>query len=234
MKKRLLAILILTVIATSLIGCVKKEEPKVNEEAIKFKEEYESLNGKKNSKDVEYRSVSISEDNPFIYVDAKDILEKIDNDETFYVYFGDKQCPWCRSVIEKAIESAKKNNIDKIYYVSIWSDDHVEILRDTYTADNKGKLTKTHEGTEEYYKLLKAFDNVLTDYNVTYTNKKKKTVTVSTGEKRIFAPNFIYVEKGEAKELISGISEKQESSTSEFTDEILKEETEKFNAFFKR
>ena len=37
-------------------------------------------------------------------METKDILKRIDNKETFYVYFGDRLCPWCRSVIEKSIE----------------------------------------------------------------------------------------------------------------------------------
>ena len=51
----------------------------------------------------------------------------IENKETFYVYFGDELCPWCRSVIEKFIEVAKKNDVKKVYYVKIWDDDHNEI-----------------------------------------------------------------------------------------------------------
>ena len=52
-------------------------------------------------------------------------------------------------------------------------------------------------------------------------------------EKRIYALNFIYVEKGIPKKLVDGISSHQNDSREELTDEILKDEEEIFNKFFK-
>ena len=130
-------------------GCTSKG-------AIKFKEDYESINGQTNKSGKVHRSVTIVEDNPYEEVDARDILAKIVNKETFYVYFGDKLCPWCRSVIEKSIEVAKDNKIDKIYYVPIWNDNGEEILRDKYEIVD-GELKKTVDGTETYQKLLEIF-----------------------------------------------------------------------------
>ena len=71
--------------------------------------------------------------------------------------------------------------------------------------------------------------NVLEDYTLTDENGD----TISFGEKRIFAPNFIYVEKGKAKKIESGSSEKQTDSRMKLTDEMLKDEEKKFNEFFK-
>ena len=51
------------------------------------------------------------------------MLEKIENEDSFYVYFGSKLCPWCRSVIEKAVDIANLNNVSKIYYIDIWNDE---------------------------------------------------------------------------------------------------------------
>ncbi|MBR1817683.1 MAG: hypothetical protein IJ772_02425 [Bacilli bacterium] len=152
----------------------------------------------------------------------------MENKETFYVYFGDKLCPWCRSVIEKSIQVAKENNIKTIYYVPIWDDEGNEILRDRLKVNEQGKLEIVKEGTESYKKLLELLDNVLSEYNLTDKDGKK----VETKEKRIYAPNFIYVESGEAKKLIEGISEKQSDSREELTEEILKDEEEAFKSFF--
>ena len=44
-------------------------------DAKKFKEEYESFNGKENNY-FKYRNLSINEKNPFIYADASDIVKK--------------------------------------------------------------------------------------------------------------------------------------------------------------
>ncbi len=222
--KKIVSILICLVMILGLTSCGTQVEENTNP----FKEEYESLNGVQNSSGKEHRTLSIDEENPFVYVTPKEIIEKIENKETFYVYFGSSYCPWCRSVIEKAIEVAKEKGISTIYYVNIWDGDHKEILRDTYKLNDNGKKELVYEGTEEYKTLLTYFDAVLGEY--TLTDSKGKTVKV--GEKRIFAPNFIYVEEGSAKRITEGTSAKQTSSMMDLTDEILKDEEELFNAFF--
>lgn len=206
-----------------LVGCTKES----NSDSKKFKTDYESLNGKVNKLGKEHRKVSIDIDNPFEEITAKELLEKLDNKETFYVYFGDKLCPWCRSVIEKAIEVSKENNIKKIYYVAIWDDEGNEIVRDKYEI-KEGNLVKNVDGCSEYSKLLDYFDNVLKDYNLTDSEGN----SISTGEKRIYAPNFIYVKDGVSKKMTTGISDKQTDSRQELTDEILKDEQKLFEDFF--
>ena len=156
-------------------------------------------------------------------------MEKINNKETFYVYFGSSYCPWCRSVIEKSIESAQKNNIKKIYYVDIWNGFHNEILRDTYKLNDKNEAEKEKDGTKEYYKLLEKFDNLLEDYTLTTDDGEE----VKVGEKRIFAPDFIYVENGVAKRITSATSENQKDADAKLTKEILKDEEKSFDNFFK-
>ena len=156
-------------------------------------------------------------------------MEKINNKETFYVYFGSSYCPWCRSVIEKSIESAQKNNIKKIYYVDIWNGFHNEILRDTYKLNDKNEAEKEKDGTKEYYKLLEKFDNLLEDYTLTTDDGEE----VKVGEKRIFAPDFIYVENGVAKSITSATWENQKDADAKLTKEILKDEEKSFDNFFK-
>ena len=133
----------------------------------------------------------------------------------------------CRSVIEEAVESANENSIEKIYYVRIWSGFHNEILRDTYELED-GTPKEKSKGTEAYYKLLEYFDTLLEDYTLTDDNDN----IVKVGEKRLFAPNFISIENGNAKELVQGISQKQESYNSELTEEVKNEEKEIFDKFY--
>lgn len=223
MKKRFIFILFILIGLFVITGCSN------NKDSLKFKEEYESLNGTKTSySDSNYRSVNISKRNPFVYSTADDILDMINNKETFYVYFGSSYCPWCRSVIEEAINSSIDNKIDKIYYVDIWDGFHNEILRDTYEIDSEGNVRKTKNGTDTYYKLLKKFDNVLEDYTLTDDSSHE----VNVGEKRIFAPNFIYVENGKAKRSTTGISDKQGSSGDKLSKDILRDESKAFDKFF--
>ena len=224
MKKKVFLILILF-IGLFVTGCYAN-----NKDALKFKEEYEKINGDKTSySDNKYRTLKIDKNNPYVYSSAKDILEKINNKETFYVYFGSSYCPWCRSVIEKSIESAQKNNIKKIYYVDIWNGFHNEILRDTYKLNDKNEAEKEKDGTKEYYKLLEKFDNLLEDYTLTTDDGEE----VKVGEKRIFAPDFIYVENGVAKRITSATSENQKDADAKLTKEILKDEEKSFDNFFK-
>ena len=219
MKKYLVLILVFLIF---ICGCS-------NSKSLEFKTEYESLNGLKNKNDKEHRTVTIDSDNPYQKVSSSEIIKMIDNKETFYLYVGDKLCPWCRSVIEKSIEVAKKNNIKNIYYLPIWDDDGKEILRDKYEIVD-GELKKTIEGTKDYQRLLEEFDSLLSSYTVKNANGE----TVDTNEKRIFAPNFFYIEKGVVKELITGLSDKQLDSRGELTEEILKDQEKIFNEFFKK
>jgi thiol-disulfide isomerase/thioredoxin len=205
----------------SLTGC------KNNKYALEFKEEYESINGVVNKNGKEHRAITIDEDNPYIKTTPEEIVKMINNKETFFLYVGDSLCPWCRSVLEKSIEVAKKYNVEKIYYIKIWDDEGNEILRDKYEL--KPILTKTIEGTDSYKFLLEKFDSVLSEYTLTDTEGHK----ITTEEKRIYAPNYFYIKNGEVVKMVEGISEKQTDSREELTDEILKDEEEQFISLFK-
>ena len=195
---------------------------------LEFKNNYESVNGKENAHGKISRPVTIPGDNPFVTTTDEDIVDRINNKETFYVYFGSKLCPWCRSTIEKACEIAQSRGISKIYYVDIWDDEGNEIVRDKYTLDDNNKLVLAKSGTDSYKKLLTVFNELLSDYTLTDSNGK----TVNVGEKRIYAPNYIYIEKGIPKKLITGISDKQTDSRGELTEDILADEEKAFNDFF--
>ena len=220
--------LVITLVGVSACG-TKKEKVKKESDALKFKKEYESFNGKSNDY-FEYRTLSIDEKNPFIISTDAEIVKMIENKESFIVYFGDPQCPWCRSVIEQAIKSANENNIKKIYYVRFWDGFHEELIRDVYELDEKNKPVLKTEGSKSYPKLLEYLDKVLNEY----TLKDKKGNTIKVGEKRIFLPNFVAVVNGEAKELVEGISKKQTGFNDELTDELIKDEKKIFDEFFNK
>lgn len=221
-KARKLKVLLFLIVTFLITGCFGN-----NGDALKFKEDYESLNGEKNSRGMDYRTVNISENNPFIISDADTIVSMIEKNETFYVYFGDKKCPWCRSTIESAVNTAIKNSIKKIYYVPIWDDEGNEVLRDRFTINENGEYLKTVEGTTSYYQLLNYFDSLLKDYTINFDEN-----VINIGEKRIYAPSFIYVENGKPKRFTTGTSDLQVSSSSELTDEIKKEQEELYKDFY--
>ena len=207
MKKLLMIILI----GVLLVGCSNKE--KEVSDSIKFKEEYESINGEVSYGDNTYRELSIDKDNPIIYKSAKDIVEMIDNKETFVVYFGFSTCPWCRSVINNLINVSKDLEIDTIYYVD------VKEIRDVMKLDDDGTIYVSKEGTDEYYDLLDRLNDVLDDYTLT----DKENNEVNTNEKRIYAPNIVAIVDGKATKMTTGISDMQENAYMELSDEINKD-----------
>ena len=159
MKKKLF---VLTLIVLLICGCTSRS-------ATEFKKEYEALNGVENANGKKHREISIDKDNPFEKVSAEEVVDKIENKETFYVYFGDELCPWCRSVIEMFIKIAKENKVKKVYYVKIWDEEGNEVIRDKYEYKD-GELIKSFEGTTSYKKLLEYFDSVLSNYTLTDPN----------------------------------------------------------------
>ncbi len=176
MKKKILyGVLVigtLAVLATLLL-IFKKD---INEDGLRFKEEYEALNGEVNEyNSKKYMELSIPKDNPIKYVEAKDIVKLMEEESTFVVYFGFKECPSCRSVIEPLMDAAKESEIDIIYYVD------VKDIRDTFMLDSNNQPKETKRGSEDYYKLLTYFNDVLYNYSL-YTKDGKE---VKTEMKRI-------------------------------------------------
>ena len=225
MKKKLMFSFLILLTFILVVGCGKKED---NEFALSFKKDYESMNDKTNSRGIKYRSISLNENNKFKEITQEDLIEKLNNNESFYIYFGSTLCPWCRSVIEMADKISRENDIDVIYYLDIWDDDGNEIFRDKYVLNSNNNLELSVEGTSAYKLVLERFNDFLSDYSLTDSNGSK----IDVGEKRVYAPNFAYVLNGKAIRLITGISEKQDDSHMELTNEMLEDEEKSFKNFF--
>ena len=202
MKSKILIIIVLFIGVISLTGCSKEEKT----DAIKFKEEYESLNNKTiNKKKV--RNVSIDKENPIIYKKAKDIVKMIDNEDTFMVYFGYNENPWCRSMIETLLEVAKDYNMEEVYYVDI------KDIRDVKEIDKDGNISTTKEGTKDYYDLLNRLDILLGEYEID---------GVSMEEKRIIEPTVVAITNGTPLEITNGLSEEQKDPYQKVTKKMHK------------
>lgn len=227
-KKIVIGIIIVLVIVLGIFLIVRNNDNKnIREDSIKFKEDYESYNGKTNQNDKKYRVVNIDKKNPFVYKNENEIVSMINNKETFAVYFGFNTCPWCRSVIEEMIKVSKDLNIDTIYYVNIRPDGND--IRDTITINDDGTYEKTKEGTSGYNKLLELLDNVLSNYNL--SDKDGNPVDVK--EKRIYAPNLVSIVNGKATKLETGIASNQSDAYMELSDEMKKETYSKFESVLK-
>ena len=181
-------------------------------DAKKFKEEYESLNNQKSDSGVKYRSITINKKNPIVCKTAGEIVEAINNKESFIVYFGFSSCPWCRSVIPTLLEVADDMELKSLYYVDI------KDIRNTLNVEN-GDIVEKVKGSDDYYKLLDLLQDVLDDYKLSDANGRE----VATDQKRIYAPNVVAVVDGTATKMTTGISEKQNDANMELSTKILNE-----------
>lgn len=186
MKKKItwviVATIVIVIIGGGLFFLLKKEN---NSDALKFKEEYESLNNTTREKDgMAYNNITISDDNPVKYINSEDALKILDSKEAI-IYVGAAWCPWCRNAVPVLFDVLKDYDVDKIYYLNL--DDE----KSNYEVQS-GKLVKISEGTEGYYKLLDKLEDVLNDYVLTDDNGEK----YDTGEKRIYMPFVIGVKDG--------------------------------------
>ena len=217
--KKFISIFLIVIISLVVVGCSKEKT-----DAMKFKEEYESVNNKVNEHTKkENRELNIPKNNPIVYATAEDIVKRIDNKETFIVYFGFAECPWCRSVIEQLLKVAEEKKVEKIYYVDVLN------IRDVREIAEDGAITTTTEGSKGYMDLLTRLDSVLADYTLTDENDEE----VSAEEKRIYAPNVVAISRGEAIQLETGISPKLTDPYSKLTDNIKKYAYNKFKCLVK-
>lgn len=201
----------------------KSNSDLANSDALKFKEEYESLNGTIRESDGElYNSIEISKDNPIKYINAEEALEVLDS-KIAIIYIGANWCPWCRNSLPVMFDVAKKMNIDTIYYLNLDDDKSTFEIKD-------GKLEKVITGSDSYYKLLNKLSNYLQDYSLTDNDGK----SYATGEKRIYMPFFITVKNGSVVEA-HGITRELEGSQnkySEMTDSQYEDLYKRFEEMF--
>ena len=213
MGRRIILFVIAFFIMISLSGCWFHNDNDAN----RFKKDYESYNGTLSESGKKIRTLSIDKDNPMIYVSEDDIVDMIQNNESFVVYFGFATCPWCRSIITNLIDVSHDIGLDKVYYVDVLN------IRDVLKVSDDGKVISDKRGTSGYYKLLDLFDSVLSDYSL----KDKNGNSVDAMEKRIYAPNIVAVVNGKVEGLTTGISEKQTDGYMKLTSEMNRESYQK-------
>ena len=224
--KKISKIFLIIVMLFSLVGCTKTDggvEKTEKTDAVRFKEEYEELNGSRNDSGKVIRVVSIPEENPIIYATAEDIVKMMDNGLSFYVYFGFAKCPWCRSMIEQMFKAAEAHGVKQIYYVDVLD------IRDTKEVSEDGEVVTSKDGDEYYMQLIDRIGNVLSDYTLTDADGNE----VSANEKRIYAPNIVVFENGEATQLTEGTADGLEDPYSELSEDMIKNSYEKLECVFK-
>lgn len=225
MKDNKLFMIIVTVLAAIVLvlNIQKVITNNSQTDGIKFKEEYEKLNGKKNDQGKKYREITIDSKNKIVYKTTEEVLELIDKKKSFVLYFGFDTCPWCRSVVPTLASISKELN-QEVYYID------VKDIRDTFELDDDNKPKLVKKGSKDYSRLLEKLEPVLEDYTLTDSDNNE----IKVGEKRIYAPSIVSVIDGKAKELTTGISEKQTDGYMKLTKEMEKETHNKIKKVLKQ
>ena len=225
MKDNKLFMIIVTVLAAIVLvlNIQKVISNNSQTDGINFKEEYEKLNGKKNDQGKKYREITIDSKNKIVYKTTEEVLELIDKKKSFVLYFGFDTCPWCRSVVPTLASVSKELN-QEVYYID------VKDIRDTFELDDDNKPKLVKKGSKDYSKLLEKLEPVLEDYTLTDSDNNE----IKVGEKRIYAPSIVSVIDGKAKELTTGISDKQTDGYMKLTKEMEKETYNKIKKVLKQ
>lgn len=225
MKDNKLFMIIVTVLAAIVLVLNIQKVISNNSQTddIKFKEEYEKLNGKKNDQGKKYREITIDSKNKMVYKTTEEVLNLIDKKKSFVLYFGFDTCPWCRSVVPTLASISKELN-QEVYYID------VKDIRDTFELDDDNKPKLVKKGSKDYSKLLEKLEPVLEDYTLTDSDNNE----IKVGEKRIYAPSIVSVIDGKAKELTTGISDKQTDGYMKLTKEMEKDTYNKIKKVLKQ
>lgn len=225
MKDNRLFMIIVTILAAIVLvlNIQKVISNNSQTDGIKFKEEYEKLNGKKNDQGKKYREITIDSKNKMVYKTTEEVLELIDKKKSFVLYFGFDTCPWCRSVVPTLASISKELN-QEVYYID------VKDIRDTFELDDDNKPKLVKKGSKDYSKLLEKLESVLEDYTLTDSDNNE----IKVGEKRIYAPSIVIVIDGKAKELTTGISDKQTDGYMKLTKEMEKDTYNKIKKVLKQ
>ena len=222
----LITIIVVGICAYTIINHEKENKTNGISDALKFKNEYEELNGKVNDNNDTYPTVTISENNTIKYVTDTEAVELL-KEGTGVIYFGFAKCPWCRSMITTLTNVAKENKTT-IYYLDILNiRSQIELVKDS--ENDSMKVEVKEKGTQSYYELLKLLDSKLSDYVLTDELGKK----FNTGEKRLYAPTVVAFENGTIKDFHVGTIDSQENGYTKLTEKQEKELNKIFTTLIK-
>ncbi len=196
----LLGVIVIIACGCGFLAFQKVEDTPVITDAVKIKEEYEMLNEKINDNNLKYPTVTLSDDNPFVYRSESEIIDILNN-KTGVIYFGFSSCPWCRSVLPILEDAAREVGLAQMFYLDIQN------IRDVLELDENDKVVTSKEGSNGYYQIVELLDEYLSEYSLT----NEKGEEISTGKKRLFAPTVVGVLNGEIVSFHEGSLDSQKS-----------------------
>lgn len=199
------AILVILAIV-GIVFAIDRINNNVESDGDKFKAEYEGLNGKyDNERSRDYLEIKLSNTDVIKYSSYDEVFDLLDNG-TGVIYFGFKECPWCRNLIPNLLNAAKEAGIDRIYYLSNKED------RDIKSKDDDGNVVVEKEGTADYYKLVEKLGDNLSNYS-----------GVDENSKRLYFPTVVFVKDGKIVNIHISTLDSQTDSKVPLTDEQKRE-----------
>ena len=187
----LVILLVVIGIGVFFVTSNNQEDNRVTEDMIRFKEEYEALNGQMNTANTHtLQTLNIPEFNLIKYTTPEEILDLAESG-TGLIYFGFPQCPWCRQMTPLLIDVALDMDLDVIHYIDMTT------IRTTWELED-GIPVMTDEGHPRYQDLLIAFESVidpleLNPFHLTDDEGNR----FNTEELRIFVPTVVAIKNGE-------------------------------------
>lgn len=178
------SLIVIIILLLVVIAIIVNNKFDVNNDSVKFKEEYELLNNQDTGYGKQYKKLNISKDNPIVYTTFDEIFDILE-DGTGVIYFGFPECPWCRALLPELLTAAENVGIEKIYYLNCKED------RDIKKLDDDGNVITEKQGTPNYYKLIEK----LGKYFWTYDGLNDESI------KRLYFPTVVIVKDGEVKDI---------------------------------
>jgi len=180
MIKKVLFAVVTVLIFAMFASCAPDEnETPALSDGARFAAEYAEPNGQLRSNGEPYAVLDIPEDNPVIYLEAHEVISKLESG-TGIINLGFPTCPWCREIVPHLLELAKQNNTP-LYYMNI------QPIRDVQELDESGEVVTATEGTPEYHRMVE----LLYDWLWEYAGLEDPEI------KRIYVPTTIFVRDGE-------------------------------------
>lgn len=127
-------IILLASLSSLLLGCAGQ----VNEQDTGNNSDNTTINSEQNNQDEEkeiesYRNIVQN----FTSISAKDITNKINNGDAFYLFVGKETCPYCRefapkleeasSIFDNTSSDSETNVEGKIYYLDLTNEDYESV-----------------------------------------------------------------------------------------------------------
>lgn len=180
-KIEIVILIIIFLLSSYLIYNFVESDTKniVTNEEIKFKEEYEKLNGVYNEKlGKYYPNVEVIENSNVTYKDEKEIIDILTTG-TGIIYFGFPECPWCRNLLPVLIDVVNEYGVQFNYY-------NAYDIRDNKHLDEQNQIVIDKNGTDEYYKIVEILGDFLSEY------KGLNDPSI----KRLYFPTVVFVKDG--------------------------------------